>query len=96
MISHSKNIKILLLSSLFILFNSCSFLQTFFGWNNYNYYNPGSYYSGSQGGNYSGSSSSSPAQAPICKKCNGAGHYYINGKRNTCSQCGGLGRDWNS
>lgn len=42
------------------------------------------------------STPSGPVQAPICSKCHGVGHYYINGVFYTCSQCGGLGRDWNS
>lgn len=42
------------------------------------------------------STPSVPAQAPICRKCQGVGHYYINGVFYTCTQCGGLGRDWNS
>lgn len=36
------------------------------------------------------------AVAPICNKCKGVGYYYINGVKYSCSQCGGLGRDWNS
>lgn len=42
------------------------------------------------------STPSGPVQAPICRKCHGVGHYYINGVFYTCTQCGGLGRDWNS
>lgn len=42
------------------------------------------------------STPSGPVQAPICSKCHGVGHYYIKGVYYTCSQCGGLGRDWNS
>lgn len=43
-----------------------------------------------------GGSTNTPAQAPICRKCNGAGHYYYKGEYRICGQCGGLGRDWNS
>lgn len=66
-------------------------------------YNPPATVQKNNPGNYSQSipivpqsTTPTPSQAPICYKCNGVGHYYINGVYNTCSQCGGGGRDWNS
>ena len=40
------------------------------------------------------SSGGSGAVAPIYNKCKCVGYYYINGVKYSCSQCGGLGRDW--
>ncbi len=77
---------IVILFMMSAIFSGCTILRS--------YPNAVSRYSG---GYTTGSSgTSTQAQAPICKKCKGAGHYYINGVFYTCTQCGGIGRDWNS